>query len=83
MKERFAVRWRLLPTQLGSIRARLTLWYVALLAVTVTGYSAVLVVSLARGLDGGLDRLISDQARQATGVLAAVSGSRSWLRSSE
>lgn len=72
MIQRVAARWRELPTQLGSIRARLTFWYVALLAVTVTGYSAVLVVSLARGLDGGLDRLIGDQARQAAGVLATA-----------
>ena len=74
MTERFAIRWRQVLTQLGSIRARLTFWYVALLAITLSGYSAVLVVSLARGLDGGLDRLLSDEARQATGVLSAVNG---------
>jgi len=55
-----------------SIRGRLTLWHVLLLALTLAGYSAVLVVSLARGLDSGLDRMLSDEARQTLGVLNSV-----------
>lgn len=58
--------------KLGSIRVRLTLWYVLLLAVTLTGYSAILVVSLSRGLEASVDRVLNDAARQATGVLEAV-----------
>ncbi|HEX8969655.1 MAG TPA: ATP-binding protein [Chloroflexota bacterium] len=57
---------------LSSIRARLTLWYVLLLALTLAGYSAILVVSLSRGLDSGVDRVLTDGARQAEMVLGAV-----------
>ncbi len=58
---------------LGSIRGRLTVWYVLLLAITLTAYSAILAVSLARGLDSGLDRILDDEARQAVGVVNSVS----------
>jgi heavy metal sensor kinase len=61
---------------LGSIRARLTLWYVAILALTLAGYSAILMISLARGLDAGLDRLLNDEVRQASGVLSVVADDR-------
>jgi heavy metal sensor kinase len=64
--------WHSASLRLGSIRGRLTLWYVVLLALTLTGYSAILVVSLSRGLDAGLDRVLSDGARQALGVLGSV-----------
>ena len=64
--------WRDASRRLGSIRGRLTIWYVVLLALTLAGYSAILVVSLARDLDGGLDRVLSDGARQAVGVLGSV-----------
>jgi len=60
----------------GSIGARLTLWYVALLGLMLVGFSAVLLISLARGLDAGLDRMLNDEARQASGILTAVSGDR-------
>jgi heavy metal sensor kinase len=55
------------------------LWYVVVLAITLAGYSAILVVSLARGLDSGVDRVLSDAARQASGILQAV-GSDQELR---
>jgi heavy metal sensor kinase len=61
-----------LVAKLGSIRGRLTLWYVLLLAITLVGYSAILAVSLARGLDTGLDRILADEARQAIGVVNTV-----------
>ena len=60
--------------KLGSIRGRLTLWYVLLLAITLAGYSAILAVSLARGLEAGLDRILNDQSRQVVGVLSSVQG---------
>jgi heavy metal sensor kinase len=56
----------------SSIRGRLTLWYVLLLAIILAGYSAILAVSLARGLDIGLDRVLNDQAQQATGLVTTV-----------
>ncbi len=52
------LRSTLVP-KLGSIRGRLTLWYVLLLAITLAGYRAILAVSLARGLDTGLDRYLA------------------------
>jgi heavy metal sensor kinase len=66
-------QWRTARLKLGSIRGRLTLWYLLLLALTLGAYSAILVVSLARGLDSGLDRVLSDGARQAVGILGTVS----------
>jgi len=63
---------RMAIRRLGSIRGRLTLWYVVLLALTLASYSAILVVSLARDLDAGLDRVLTDGARQAVGVLGSV-----------
>jgi len=64
--------WQSGRQRLGSIRGRLTLWYVVVLAFTLAGYSAILVLSLARGLESGVDRVLSDAARQASGVLQAV-----------
>jgi len=57
---------------LSSIRGRLTVWYVLLLALTLAAYSAILAASLARGLDNGLDRILNDEARQAVGVINSV-----------
>ncbi|HEV7662119.1 MAG TPA: ATP-binding protein [Chloroflexota bacterium] len=59
-----------------SIRARLTLWCVVVLAVTVTGYSIVLAVSLARGLEAGIDHVLGEAARQAAIVTEAASTER-------
>jgi heavy metal sensor kinase len=72
MKRALAQLWGAARLKLGSIRARLTLWYVFLLAWTLVGYSAILVISLSRGLNDGLDRVLSDSARQAVGVLNGV-----------
>ncbi len=54
-----------------TIRARLTLWYVALLAVILGGFSALLYLSLAQSLRGDLDRQLVDEARQITATLGA------------
>lgn len=67
---------RSLRRHLGSLRARLTLWYVGVLAVTLVGCGALIMISLARGLDAGLDRLLSDEVRQATSVLNSVADER-------
>jgi heavy metal sensor kinase len=64
--------WRSARQTLASIRGRLTLWYVVVLAITLVGYGVILLVSLARGLESGVDRVLNDAARQATGVLQAV-----------
>ena len=56
--------------RLRSIRMRLTLWYALLLALTLAGYSTILVVSLSRGLESGIDRVLTDTARQASGILS-------------
>jgi heavy metal sensor kinase len=49
---------------------------VVVLALTLIGYSAILMISLARGLDAGLDRMLNDEVRQASGVLSVVSDDR-------
>ena len=54
--------------RLPSLRVRLTLWSVALLALILGGLSVAVYVSLARSLDAELDRLLTDEARQASGV---------------
>ncbi|MDQ3907978.1 MAG: hypothetical protein M3268_06500, partial [Acidobacteriota bacterium] len=38
-----------------SVRARLTLWYVGVLALVLVGFSAALYVMVARGLYDNLD----------------------------
>jgi heavy metal sensor kinase len=65
--------WRSGRRTLGSIRGRLTLWYVAVLAFTLLGYCAILLVSLSRGLESGVDRVLTDTARQANMLFQAVS----------
>lgn len=72
MKQRVGQVSRNVRLKLGSIRARLTLWYVFLLALTLVGYSAILLFSLSHGLNDGLDRVLSDGERQALGVLTGV-----------
>ena len=55
---------RRLVVRAASIRVRLTLWYVALLAVILLVFSGVLYLSLSRGLREELDiSLISEATR--------------------
>lgn len=68
--------WANSLVKLSSIRARLTLWYAGLLALMILGYSAILLVSLSRALNGGLDRVLSDAASQTVGILNGVSDER-------
>jgi heavy metal sensor kinase len=49
---------------LRTVRVRLTLWYVALLAVILVGFSALLYASLARDLRVELDRWLSERELQ-------------------
>jgi heavy metal sensor kinase len=63
---------RLTRRRLTSIRARVTMWCVLVLAITLAAYSAILLVSLARGLEAGVDRVIGEAARQATTVVQAA-----------
>jgi heavy metal sensor kinase len=49
---------------LGRMRVRLTLWYVAVLAVSLGLFCVVLYFSLARALYAELDRLLAAQADQ-------------------
>lgn len=62
-----------MPAMLGSLRVRLTTWYVVVLAVTLLGYATVLVLSLQRGLENSLDRVLGDAAHHATLVLQTES----------
>src|SRR5262245_22311994 len=49
---------------LGTIRARLTIWYVILLGLTLVGFSAFLLVSLSHNLYSALDDSLRTDARQ-------------------
>ncbi len=62
-------RLRLVWATLRTIRARLALWYVALLAFTLVGFSAFLVFSLSRSLYAELDDKLQVDARQVTADL--------------
>ena len=63
--------WRALRT----IRVRLTLWYVGLLAVILLGFSTFLHLNLSRNLYEELDRSLVSYARQLVGNLELVAGS--------
>jgi heavy metal sensor kinase len=49
--------------QLGSIRVRLTLWYVLLLALILAGFCTFIYLRLQRDLYSEADRLLLDEAR--------------------
>jgi heavy metal sensor kinase len=49
---------------LGTIRVRLTVWYVALLALCLVGFSAFLYFSLSRSLFAQMDRALAAEGRQ-------------------
>src|SRR5579884_1863650 len=49
---------------LTTIRARLTLWYVALLAATLVLFSAALYVSLAYQVSSDFDRALLSEAKE-------------------
>jgi heavy metal sensor kinase len=56
------------------VRARLTLWYVVLLAATITALSAFLVVREHAALVAGMDSALASRARQVVLVLAEGGG---------
>src|SRR5437016_3274532 len=62
---------RRLVRRASSIRVRLTLWYVALLAVILVAFSGVLYVSLSRSLSQELDLTLSTEA---TRLVASAGG---------
>lgn len=57
-----------------SIRVRLTLWYVALLAIILVAFSTVLYASLARGLNAQLDVSLSTEAERLIASLDVENG---------
>jgi membrane protein implicated in regulation of membrane protease activity len=60
--------------RLRTIRVRLTLWYVALLAVILLAFSAFLYLSLERSLRSELDQSLVTTAGQVTATLDNVDG---------
>jgi heavy metal sensor kinase len=59
---------------LHTIRARLTLWYVALLAIILVAFSAFLYFSLARNLYAEVDQLLAAEAQQIVTSLELHTG---------
>jgi len=58
-----------------TIRVRLTLWYVGLLAVILVAFSALLYFSLARSLEQTLDLSLSTEATRLIASVAFTNGS--------
>jgi heavy metal sensor kinase len=64
--------WGYRPT----IRVRLTLWYVVLLAVSLVAFSAFLYVSLSRNLYAEIDRWLVAEAEQVSALVEVSSSGR-------
>ena len=58
----------------ASIRVRLTLWYVALLAVILVAFSGVLYVSLSRSLRGEMDMTLATEAQRLIATMDVDNG---------
>ena len=71
-------RVRGLMARAGSIRVRLTLWYVALLAVILVLFSGVLYLSLSRGLAEEMDISLSTEAARRIASMDFEKASRCW-----
>ena len=65
---------RRLVIRAASIRVRLTLWYVALLAVILVVFSGVLYLSLSRGLREELDISLSSEATRLIATMEVENG---------
>jgi heavy metal sensor kinase len=65
---------RRLVRRAAWIRVRLTLWYVALLAVILVAFSGLLYVNLARSLRGELDMTLSSEAARLIGSMDVENG---------
>jgi heavy metal sensor kinase len=59
---------------LWTIRARLTLWYVGLLMLTLTAFSVLLYISLTRGLQEELDRSLATEAQRVVNEIEVRGG---------
>jgi heavy metal sensor kinase len=59
---------------LATLRVRLTLWYVALLAAILLAFSAFLYASLARTLHDQVDRSLADHAQRIVDALEVQDG---------
>jgi len=57
-----------------SLRLRLTLWYVLLLAVILAGFSAGIYLTLQHNLNDGLDGTIKNRANVLLDVLRYENG---------
>src|SRR4051812_29095211 len=60
---------RALWIRFGTIRGRLTLWYVALLALVLLAFSSLLYLSLAHVLQRNVDRELAAEAAQVRAEL--------------
>lgn len=60
---------RAVRAHLGTIRVRLTLWYVALLALILLAFSAFLYLSLSRTLHDEVDRALALEAQHVRSTL--------------
>ena len=56
-----------------SIRLRLTLWYTAILFVTLSAFAVVIYMGLARSWHSDLDNTISSRARETAAQIVTDS----------
>jgi heavy metal sensor kinase len=68
---------------LTTIRARLTLWYVALLALTLFGFSTFVFLTLERDLYGEVDHALASRARHISVEVARHGWSPPLIRTKE
>lgn len=73
-------RWR---RRARGIRLRLTLWYVALLALILLLFCAFVYINLARALYGSLDATVSSEARHIADSLEVKNGAARFSEQSE
>ncbi len=71
---RFGSSARWLRTRLHTIRVRLTLWYVALLALILVGFSAFLYVRLAQSLADEENRALAAEVQRVVATLDVQNG---------
>jgi heavy metal sensor kinase len=71
---RLTSRMRQARQALGTIRVRLTLWYVGLLFLILVAFSGFLYLRLARDLHTGVDQVLADQAQVIAANIRATDG---------
>ena len=68
-----------LITQSNTVRVRLTLWYVALLALILAAFSGAVYLTLAQALNQQVDDNLALVGQQLLGMVNSQNGSLSFI----